>query len=205
MATTVVIIDDHESVRDALGEMFARHGVEPVACLSSAALAETYCARLRPDLLVIDVCTAAGASGLEAAAVVKRRFPTIKVLVMSGFDEITYAPRARQIGADGFVHKHRSLDVFLEAAQAVLRGETRFPEPKSIPLPAGETPFTAREMEVLRLLCRHMTYAEIAAELYISESTVRYHKANMLAKSGFTKAVDLAFHMISNGWINPLY
>ncbi|NLB23335.1 MAG: response regulator transcription factor [Clostridium sp.] len=64
---------------------------------------------------------------------------------------------------------------------------------------------TEREMEVLRLACKHMTNKEIAEELFISEHTVKYHKANMLAKTGFKKTVDLAFYMISNGFINPLY
>ena len=69
----------------------------------------------------------------------------------------------------------------------------------------GEAPLTDREMEVLRLMCKHMTNKEIARELFISENTVKYHKMNMLGKTGFPKAVDLAFYMISNGWINPLY
>ena len=60
-------------------------------------------------------------------------------------------------------------------------------------------------MEVLRLLCKHMTNKEIAEELFFSEHTVKYNKSNMLAKTGFKKAVDLAFYMISNGLINPYY
>lgn len=79
------------------------------------------------------------------------------------------------------------------------------PEPKTIPMPQGEAPLTEREMEILRLMCKHMTNKEIASELYISEDTVKYHKKNMLAKTGFARSVDLAFYMISNGWINPLY
>jgi len=46
---------------------------------------------------------------------------------------------------------------------------------------------------------------EIADELFISENTLKNHKANMLGKTGFPKAVDLAFYMIENGWINPMY
>jgi len=69
----------------------------------------------------------------------------------------------------------------------------------------GEAPLTEREMEVLRLLCKHMTNQEIASELFISEHTVKYHKSNMLAKTGFNKTVDLAFYLISNGLINPHY
>ena len=86
-----------------------------------------------------------------------------------------------------------------------MRGETYFPEAKTIPMLVGEAPLTEREMEVLRLMCKHLTSREIAEELFISENTVKYHKSNMLAKTGFSKAVDLAFYMISNGWINPLY
>lgn len=50
-----------------------------------------------------------------------------------------------------------------------------------------------------------MTNQEIASELFISEHTVKYHKSNMLAKTGFNKTVDLAFYLISNGLINPHY
>ena len=129
----------------------------------------------------------------------------IKIIVMTAFDEITYIPRAKAAGANGFIYKSRSLSDFLEVARAVMAGGSSFPEPKTIPMPQGEAPLTDREMEVLRLMCKHMTTKEIARELFISENTVKYHKMNMLGKTGFSKAVDLAFYMISNGWINPLY
>lgn len=204
--TSVLIVDDHESVCDSLRELFARmEGFRVVGSIPSAAMSESFCMRWQSDLVLMDVCTEGGASGLEAAEVIKRRWPQIKIIVMSGFDEITYAPRAKELGADGFVYKHKSLDYFREAVLAVLRGETVFPEPKVFPTPTGDAPLTARELEVLRLLCKPMTTDEIAAELFISESTVRYHKAQMLAKTGFAKTVDLAFYMLSNGWINPLY
>ena len=202
----VLIVDDHESVCDSLEYVLA--GTDTftvVGKLPSAAYASAYCEKLRPDLVLMDVCTEAGASGLEATRVIRARFPGIKVIVMSGFDEITYAPRAKEAGAHAFVLKSRSLDFFAEAALGVMRGENYYPEAKTIPLPKGEAPLTRRELEVLRLMCRHMDTRAIAEELFISESTVKYHKANMLAKTGFAKAIDLAFYMISNGWINPLY
>ena len=126
----------------------------------------------------------------------------IKIIVMTAFDEITYIPRAKAAGANGFIYKSRSLNDFLEVARAVMAGGSSFPEPKTIPLPQGEAPLTDREMEVLRLMCKHMTTKEIAQELFISENTVKYHKMNMLGKTGFSKAVDLAFYMISNGWLD---
>jgi len=202
----VLIVDDHESMCDSLAYALEGTGLFAVAGrLTSAALAALYCEKLRPDLVLMDVCTEGGASGLDATRELRAKFPGIRVIVMSGFDEITYAPRAKEAGAHAFVLKSRSLGFFIEAARGVMLGESYFPEAKTIPLPVGEAPLTRRELEVLRLMCRHLTSREIAEELFISENTVKYHKANMLAKTGFTRAVDLAFYMISNGWINPLY
>ena len=203
---TALIIDDHESMCDSLKYALTNTGEFVVTgTWQSATHVELYCEKLRPDLVLMDVCTGGDASGLDAAKIIRERFPDIKIIVMSGFDEITYAPRAREVGAHAFIFKSKSLDFFAEIAGRVMRGNTYYPEVKTIPMPMGEAPLTEREMEILRLLCKHMTNKEIAEELYISEHTVKYHKSNMLAKTGFSKAVDLAFYMISNGWINPRY
>jgi len=202
----VLIVDDHESMCDSLTFTLEKMGdFSVVGKLPRADHVELYCERLRPDLIFMDVCTEEGASGLDATKKVLQRFPSIKIVVMSGFDEITYAPRAKEAGAHAFVFKSKSLDYFSLVAHGVMQGKTYYPEAKTIPMPMGEAPLTEREMEVLRLLCKHMTSKEIAEELYISENTVKFHKANMLAKTGFKKAVDLAFYMISKGWINPQY
>jgi len=202
----VLIVDDHESMCDSLTLTLEGAGdFSVIGKLSRADHAELYCDKLMPDLVFMDVCTEEGASGLEATKKIRSRFPDIRIVVMSGFDEITYAPRAKEAGAHAFVFKSKSLGFFAEVARGVMQGKTFYPEAKTIPMPMGEAPLTEREMEVLRLMCRHLTSREIAEELFISENTVKYHKANMLAKTGFRKAVDLAFYMISKGWINPQY
>ena len=202
----VLIVDDHESMIDSLSFALKATGeFDVVGSLKNADLAEVYCLRLEPDIVLMDVCTEKGASGLDATKAIIEQFPNIKVIVMSGFDEITYAPRAKEAGAHAFIFKSKSLDDFVEITKGVLNGKNYFPESKIVITQKGETPLTEREMEVLRLLCKHMTNKEIADELFISEHTVKYHKSNMLAKTGFKKSVDLAFHMIANGYINPLY
>lgn len=202
----VLIVDDHESMSDSLAQSLTKtEGFTVVGSLKNAKHTEIYCMRLKPDLVFMDVCTEEGASGINATKVIREEYPKIKVIVMSGFDEITYAPRAKEAGAHAFISKSNSLEYFLEIAKGVMRGEIFFPEPKIVLTVIGEAPLTEREMEVLRLLCKHMTNKEIADALFITEHTVKYHKSNMLAKTGFTKTVDLAFYMISNGLINPLY
>jgi DNA-binding NarL/FixJ family response regulator len=201
----VLIVDDHESVCDSL--TFALEGTgsfSVVGKLHSAAHADVFCAKLSPDLVFIDVCTEGGASGLTAAKTLRKKYPEMKVIVMSGFNELTYAPMAKEAGAHAFVFKSKSLAYFNEIARQVMQGETVYPAEKTLPMPLGEAPLSEREMEVLRLMCRHTTNEEIAEELFISESTVKFHKANMLAKTGFAKSLDLVFYMINNGWINPL-
>ena len=202
----VLIVDDHESISDSLSQVLQSTNIfTVVGTLKSAVHAEIYSLKLKPDLVFMDVCTEGGASGLEATKVIRVKYPNIKVIVMSGFDEISYAPRAKTAGANAFVFKSKSLEYFVEVAKGVMEGKSFFPEQKAIPTATGEAPLTEREMEILRLLCKHMTNKEIAEELFISEHTVKYHKSNMLAKTGFKKTVDLAFHMITNGLINPLY
>ncbi|HHU07442.1 MAG TPA: response regulator transcription factor [Clostridiaceae bacterium] len=206
MSFKVLIVDDHESMCDSLGYALEQAGGYEIAGnIPTAAHADIYCERLHPDLVLMDVCTEGGASGLDATKALRIKYPDMKIIVMSGFDEVTFAPRAKEAGAHAFVFKSKSLDYFTEVIRGVMQGESYFPASKIIPMPTGEAPLTEREMEVLRLMCKHMTSKEIAEELFISENTVKYHKSNMLAKTGFSKAVELAFYMIANGWINPWY
>lgn len=202
----VLIVDDHESMCDSLFNAFKNTDeFIVVGSLKNAAHAELYCIKLKPDLVFMDVCTECGESGLDATKVIREKYPNIKIIVMSGFDEITYGPRAIEAGANAFVFKSKSLDYFIEVAKGVMEGKSFLLEAKNIPTSLGEEPLTEREMEILRLICKNMTNQEIAEELFISEHTVKYHKSNMLGKTGFKKTIDLAFYMITNGLINPLY
>ena len=161
--------------------------------------------RVKPDLVIMDVRTEGDISGIEATKNIRDKMPEIKVIVMSGFNEISYSPRAKEAGAHAFIFKSKSLDFFVEVAENVMKGQTYYAQPQAIPMPTGEVPLTEREMEILRLMCKYMTSKEIADELFITERTVKFHKANMLAKTGFKKSIELAFYMVSNGWINPLH
>ena len=204
--TQVLIIEDHQFMCDSLRELLEKEGTFQVAGTAvSADLAEVYCEKLHPELVLMDVCTEGGSSGISAAKRLRERWPDMKIIVMTGFDEVTYLPRAKAAGANGFLYKSRSLSSFLETVNKVMAGENCFGEPKTIPLPEGEKPLSDREMEILRLICSHMTTKEIAEELYISENTVKSHKSNILQKTGFSNTLDLAFYLITNGWINPRF
>ena len=204
--TKILIVDDHKVMRDPLEREFCpENGFEVVGSIMSAAAAEDFCVVDRPDVIIMDVCTEYGASGLEAAEKILKRFPGVKVVMTSGFDEVTYMPRAKEIGAHAFIYKIEGVEYYREVALRVLRGEVVFPEQKNIPVLHGEAPFTPKEMEVLRLLCQYKTSQDIAAELIISDHTVRKHIENMRQKSGMKSAMDLVIYVLSNGWVNPNY
>lgn len=206
MNARVLVVDDHEVIRDSFRRLFeTMPGFEVVGDLASADDADAAHRQLRPDLVLLDVCTDQGASGLQAAKRLREIDRDLRIIVMSGFDEISYSARARDCGANAFVSKDNSMEFFAEVINEVLSGGEHFPEARPLPMPRGETPFTAREMDILKLLCEHKSRAEIAAELYISEMTVKRHVSNMLAKTGFQDSVELAFHVITHGWINPRY
>ena len=147
----VLIVEDHASMRESLTTALTAAGdFSVVGEVPNADYALDFCRHLHPDLVLMDVCTEGGASGLKAVEDIRK-----------SDEEITYIPRAKAAGANGFIYKSRSLNDFLEVARAVMAGGSSFPEPKTIPLPQGEAPLTDREMEVLRLMCKHMTTKEI--------------------------------------------
>ena len=202
----VLIVDDHKSLCDSIENKLTSTGdFNIVGKITNALETELYCKNFSPDLIFMDICTEERASGLDAIKTILEKYPEIKIIAMSGFSEITYAQRAKEAGANAFVSKSKSLDYFEEVAYGVMKGESYHQEQKNLILSKGEVKLTPREMEVLRLLCMPMTTKEIAAELDIHESTVKLHKVNMLAKTGFVNTQDLIFYMINNGLINPLF
>ena len=80
-----------------------------------------------------------------------------------------------------------------------------FLNPKQFLCQRVETPFTEREMQILRLICKHKSRGEIASELYISENTVKYHIGNLLSKTGCSSVAQLAIIMIFQAVTSTLY
>jgi len=202
----VVLVEDHLVLRDSFCAAFsAEKGFAVVGYTESAAEVDELCALNRPELVLMDVCTDGGASGLDALERLRPLYPHMKFILMSGFNELSYSPRAKDLGANAFIFKSKGVDFFIEMAGRVMDGETYFPEERKILLPNGEAPFTEREKEILRQLCMYKTRHMIADDLNISENTLKKHIENMLAKTTFSSTTDLIIYVISNGWINPIF
>lgn len=178
---------------------------EIVGSLTQAEIADLWCEKKMPHAIFLDIQTKEKTTnGLEMAKKIKERFPAIKILMMTGFDEISYVPRAKEIGVEAFLFKSYSEERFVQVLERVIQGETVFPEEnKEIPVSEGQTPLTEREIEVLRLICQDNSNKEIADKLCVTESTVKRHVESLLRKTGRSGRAGLVAYAISGGWINP--
>jgi DNA-binding NarL/FixJ family response regulator len=184
---TVLIVDDHPVVRDGLRGMFAATtGFRVVGEAADGHQAVALAAELRPDVVLMDL-RMPGGGGVEAITELTRRGLPCKVLVLTTYDTDTDTIPAIEAGATGYLLKDAPRDDLFEAVRAAAAGRTvlspaiasrlvsRVREPRGIAL-------STRELEVLRLVARGAANREIAAELFISEATVKTHLTHIYAK-----------------------
>ncbi|MEM6328377.1 MAG: response regulator transcription factor, partial [Bacteroidota bacterium] len=151
-------------------------------------------------VVVLDV-EMPGMTGVEVARAIRDEGLSSRVLVLSGYDDAEYVGAFLDAGAAGYLTKDESLRSIVEAVRGVAAGEdgwlsrritARVLDLRRAPTEADETPggLTPRETEVLALVARGRTNADAAAELFVSEHTVRNHLANVYAKLGVSNRAE---------------
>lgn len=186
----VLLVDDHPLYREGLAmALTTMAGVEVVGQAGDGESAVDLADRLRPDVVVMDLHLP-GMSGVEATRRIVAALPTTGVLVLTmleGDDSLFAAMRA---GARGYLLKGADRAEIERAVRTVASGEVVFSAGVTDSVVAwfrtgGESPFpelTEREREVLDLVARGLTNAEIASRLVVSDKTVRNHVSNVFAK-----------------------
>jgi DNA-binding NarL/FixJ family response regulator len=196
--TRVLVVDDHPLTRDALASLLRSHGFEVAGLVADGAEAIEAAARLRPDLVLLDL-SMPGLDGLAALPRLRETAPECEVVVLtaSGTEENLLA--AIRAGAAGYLLKTEPPERIAAFLEGVANGEAALSGPiarrlldqvrsgngraSGVPDPIAAL-LSAREVEVLLLLDEHLGTEEIAARLYISEHTVRSHVKNLLRKLG---------------------
>ena len=199
----LLIVDDQKILLDALTNALGKEkDIEIVGSLTVADVADVACTRLRPDLVLMDICTEGKVSGIFAADRIKKKYPDIKVMLMTGFPELSFIKRAREVGVDSFIYKNSSMEEFVQCIFATMAGKGTFPEADtSHGFGDGECPLTPRELEILRLFCSNHSRREMAEALHITTSTINYHINNMLTKTGYKNLMSLAMEATNKGYI----
>ena len=193
--TKVMIVED-DPMASKLLEIFVKESDRYTVThtIDNASMAEMYCFKNPIDLILMDVCTAMNANGLDAAAKIKKSFPHIKVIIMTSQPECSFIDRARSIGVDSFWYKESTAEKVIEVMDRTMNGESVYPDttPTLQLGNAKSSEFSPKELEVLRELISGESDAVIADKLHMSLRTVKAHIQTMREKTGFRNRTELA-------------
>ena len=217
MTVRVVLVDDEAMVRVGLRMVLsAEPDIEVVGEAADGEEAERAALELEPDVVLMDV-RMPDVDGIEGARRVLARCPGVKVVVLTTFDEDEYIEAALRAGVSGFLLKVAPPERLIDAVRTVAAGGglldpgvTRrviesFAATPPLRTRRAETldALTERERDVLRLIGRGLSNSEIAAELYLGETTVKTHVSNVLAKLGLRDRVQAVVAAYETGHVRP--
>ena len=206
----VLLADDHllvaEALKGLLSEEFDLVGVveDGIAMVKAATT-------LHPDVIVADI-SMPHLNGIDALAQLKRVAPRVHVVFLTMHRDVTYARRALEAGALGFVLKHSAPSELILAVQAALQGRTFITpalageviesikhEPEGSPDPVAA--LTPRQREILQLLAEGHSAKQVAATLGISHRTVESHKYQVMELLGVKSNAELIHFALKHGLI----
>lgn len=215
MDTKVLLADDHAILRDGLRMVLdAQPGISVVGEAEDGRQALDMVEELHPDVVVMDIAMP-NMNGLEATRQIKRRFPDVKVVILTMHENQQYLVQIVKVGATACVLKRSAGTELVTAVKAAARGESYFSpsiasmllEDYRILLDHGtaddEELLTEREREVLQLVAEGRTNQEIADLLTLSIKTVQTHRAHIMEKLNAHDRTDLVKYAISKGMIVP--
>ena len=213
-ATRVLLVDDHALLRQGMAAII---NAEPDLAVCGEAdgvrTALATAADSRPDVALVDLSIKDG-DGLELLRDLRNRFPDVRTLVLSMYDETVYAERALRAGAKAYIMKAEAAKTVITAIRRVLQGET-YLSPRMAALLAerasgengggaatakrtGSDRLTDRELQVLRCVGRGLSTREIAEELFISIKTVEAHREHIKQKLGLVSSGELLRYAIEH-------
>lgn len=206
----VALVDDHALVRMSVRYLLeAEEGIAVVAEGSSGREALALARQGGIDVLILDLAMN-GESGLDVIGRISRNWPRVGVLVLTGFDEETYAAALLKRGARGYLNKACEPAEIVQAVRCIADGR-RYLQPRLAellfdhlhqPNPAApHEEFSPRELQVLVRMARGQATRDVARELFLSPKTVGAYRARLLGKLGLRSATDLTYYAIKHGLI----
>src|SRR5437660_4177297 len=209
----LLIIDDHEMVREGLKAMLVS---EPdfaiVGDASNAEQALELVERLRPDVILLDI-RLPGVSGIEVCRTVTERYPETAVIILTTFTDETLVAQSIQAGARGFIVKDIERFDLKRSIRAVARGEAAIDPKAAIAVfaqlrrsPQVEQVGTTEQLSpqqivILRMVAQGLSSREIATQLYLSENTVKGYVQEILHRLSVKNRTEAVMVAVKQGWL----
>jgi len=208
----VLLADDHPIVRNGIRRLLEYEGdieVAGEACDGEETLEMVE--KLKPDVVLLDM-EMPHLNGVEVAKRIRKNFPDVKVLALSGYDDRSYIIELLQLGVNGYLIKDEAMETIVEAVRGAAAGETGWLSRRISALVTSwmrkneDQPLnlTQRELEVLRLVAAGNTNQRIALELHISEKTIEKYIESILRKLGVGSRVEAAVYAVRNNLLDRL-
>jgi DNA-binding NarL/FixJ family response regulator len=215
MTVRVLVVDDQRLVREGIASLLGiQPGIEVVGMAADGKDAVEQTIALRPDVVLMDVrmpvSGACGANhgremdGIDAVAVLRRRAPDCRVVMLTTFDDEEYVVQALRAGAAGYLLKDLPAAELAEAVRLAHAGVTQLDHAAArhvaaaLSTPSTDT-LTSREVDVLRMVAAGATNREIAARLFLSEGTVKNHISRILGRLGLRDRTQAAIYARDHG------
>ncbi|SRR5579883_1361529 len=208
---SLLLVDDQPLIRNGIKAMLnLEPDLEVIGTADNGETAVEQVEALQPDVVLMDMRMPV-MDGISATQIITERFPSIKVLVLTTFDDDKYISDAMRAGAKGYLLKDMPSEELAQAIRFVQKGYTQMAPgllekiiaktPAAAPVSQKKAPdqqelstLTNREQEVLRLLGIGATNREIAQQLYISEGTVKTHVTHLLNRLNLKNRAQLAIY-----------
>ncbi len=209
----LLIIDDHEMVREGLKAMLiSEPDFSIVGDAANAEQALELIERLHPDIALLDI-RLPGMSGIEVCRTVTTRYPETAVIILTTFSDENLVAQCIQAGARGFIVKDIERFDLKRSIRAVARGEAaidpkaavavlaqlrKAPHTSTEPLPE---PLSSQQLVILRLVAQGLSSREIATQLYLSENTVKGYVQEILHRLGVKNRTEAVMVAVKHGWL----
>jgi DNA-binding NarL/FixJ family response regulator len=215
--TRVLVADDDHLMRAGLVELLtADPDIEIAGQAATGREAVEQACRLGPDVVLMDV-RMPGLDGIAATRELARAAPSVRVLVLTTFEQDDYVFGALRAGASGFLLKRTRPEELIHAVHTVARGDALLSpsvtrrvvdriarrSPPELADPARLSALTPREREVLGLIARGLANREIAVALVVEESTIRTHVKHILMKLALRDRVQAVIYAYETGLVPP--
>ncbi len=212
MTTTILIADDHAVLRAGLRMLLdAQSDLQVIGEAGNGSEVLSMAAQLQPNLILLDL-SMPGLGGLEVLSLLRRTLSSVRILILTMHDDESYVRQALREGASGYLLKKAADNELLDAIRVVMRGEvyiypslTRTLLDDILPMSMDDNPWASlseREQEVLLLVARGHTSADIAEKLTLSSKTVDTYRARGFEKLGLRSRAALVQFALSHHLLN---